>query len=73
MGQTPEELYLQELKEAQPVRVINNSDPENNSSCRFCWSNETTQENPCIVACRCSGSVGFIHYLCLKAWLAQKM
>lgn len=40
--------------------------------CRFCWGAENTEENPCIVPCKCSGSVGFIHYNCLKNWLLTK-
>lgn len=40
--------------------------------CRFCWGNESTDDNPCIVPCKCSGSVGFIHYNCLKSWLQTK-
>jgi len=30
-------------------------------------------ENPCIVPCKCSGSVGYIHFLCLKNWLDLKV
>jgi len=41
--------------------------------CRFCWGTESSEENPCIVPCNCSGTVGFIHYLCLKNWLCLKM
>ena len=41
--------------------------------CRFCWGTESSLENPCIVPCNCSGTVGFIHYLCLKNWLSLKM
>jgi hypothetical protein len=78
MGQTPEELYLQELKEAKPVITLeenSGSDNVNNAqgSCRFCWGSDSTLENPCIVPCKCSGSVGFIHFNCLKSWLATKM
>lgn len=43
------------------------------SQCRFCWGTESSLENPCIVPCNCSGTVGFIHYLCLKNWLQLKM
>lgn len=71
MGQTPEELYLQELKEAKPVITLDPISPQ--GSCRFCWGNESSPENPCIVPCRCSGSVGFIHFECLKNWLATKL
>jgi hypothetical protein len=42
-------------------------------SCRFCWGSDSTEENPCIVPCKCSGSVGFIHFNCLKNWLSTKL
>lgn len=40
--------------------------------CRFCWSSETAEGNPLISSCKCAGSVGFIHYQCLKLWLESK-
>jgi hypothetical protein len=72
MGQTAEELYTQDLKEAREVITLNEHATEQHQ-CRFCWGNESTEENPCIVPCKCSGTVGFIHYQCLKSWLAQKL
>lgn len=42
-------------------------------TCRFCWSAESSDENPCVQPCKCSGSVGFIHFKCLKEWQKQKM
>mmetsp|Transcript_31895 Transcript_31895/g.31157 ORF Transcript_31895/g.31157 Transcript_31895/m.31157 type:complete len:118 (-) Transcript_31895:471-824(-) len=42
-------------------------------TCRFCWGNDSCMDNPLIVPCHCSGSVGFIHYQCLKNWLSSKM
>jgi hypothetical protein len=59
MGQTQEELYQQELKEAKPVIALEEG---GQGTCRFCWGNESTPENPCIVPCKCTGSVGFIHF-----------
>jgi len=61
-------LHEQEIKEARPVITIAEQNMEENH-CRFCWGNESTEDNPCIVPCKCSGSVGFIHYNCLKNWL----
>jgi len=72
MGQSPEELYAQELKEARPVLTLDSSQ-ENPGSCRFCWGTDSTKENPCIVPCKCTGTVGFIHFDCLKSWLSTKM
>ncbi|CDW76485.1 zinc finger c3hc4 fha domain-containing protein [Stylonychia lemnae] len=76
MGQTPEELYQQELKEAKPVITLEDNqtgDESQKGSCRFCWGSDSTPENPCIVPCRCAGTVGFIHFECLKNWLNTKM
>jgi hypothetical protein len=74
MGQTAEELYMQELKEAKPVITLENeTNPESTPTCRFCWGSESTEENPCIVPCKCSGSVGFIHFECLRNWLGTKL
>ena len=70
MGQTPEEIYAQELKEATPVITFSESTP---AQCRFCWGPESCIDNPLIVPCKCSGSVGFIHYDCLKNWLGSKL
>jgi len=79
---TPEELFNCELKEARVVKHLEPTasdeqntprDSEQFLKCKFCWSSESTDENPCIQACKCSGSVGFIHYKCLKSWLDLKM
>lgn len=41
--------------------------------CRICWGNEDDETNPLILACKCKGSVGLIHFACLKNWiLTQK-
>ena len=41
--------------------------------CRICWGNEDDDHNPLIIACKCRGSVGLIHFQCLKNWvLTQK-
>ena len=37
--------------------------------CRFCWCGEEEDNNPLILACKCRGSVGLIHFLCLKNWI----
>ena len=40
--------------------------------CRFCWSSGANRENPLFSSCKCSGSVGYIHFECLKSWLDVK-
>lgn len=68
------------MKEARQVITSDPCESESGASgsdgkvqCRFCWGTDSSEENPCIVPCNCSGSVGFIHYLCLKNWLQLKM
>lgn len=69
------ELYNQELKEAQEVTGVKDLEEctEDNIQCRICWSSEEDETNPLIVACKCKGTVGLIHFQCLKNWvLTQK-
>jgi len=51
--------------------VKKSTEPETN--CRFCWTDEQTEENPLIGACRCDGSIKFIHFQCIKLWLEKKV
>ena len=37
--------------------------------CRICFCGETAADNPLLSVCNCSGTMKFIHYLCLKTWL----
>ena len=71
---SPEELYNQELKEAKSVKtpqelLAEGEIDQDSVQCRICWSAESTDQNPLIVACQCKGSVGLIHFQCLKNWL----
>lgn len=45
----------------------------NSGQCKYCWGTDSSLDNPCIVPCKCSGSVGFIHFKCLKNWLDLKV
>lgn len=59
------ELYNQELKEAQEVKGVKDLDfegTEDQIQCRICWSSEEDSTNPLIVACKCKGTVGLIHF-----------
>lgn len=40
--------------------------------CRFCWDTIATTFNPLFSTCKCSGSVGYIHFDCLRSWLDSK-
>jgi len=69
------ELYQQELREAMEVKGTKDVDDasQDQIQCRICWGNEDDETNPLIIACKCRGSVGLIHFQCLKSWvLTQK-
>jgi len=72
MNLTPKELHEQDLKEALTVKTAKDFLQENNGeapNCRFCWCPEENDANPLILACKCRGSVGLIHFECLKNWM----
>ena len=41
--------------------------------CRICYSEEDNIENPLFRPCKCSGSMGYIHFKCLKKWFHSKI
>lgn len=58
------ELYKSELKEAMNVERFVETTEE--VKCRICWDNYDVVENPLISACICKGSVGLVHFRCLR-------
>ena len=64
-----------ETCEHDDVKYLENREGEEHdeAACRFCWSQEETDDNPKICVCQCSGSVGHIHFNCLKAWMKTKV
>jgi hypothetical protein len=42
-------------------------------SCKICLSNDRENENPLIHLCKCSGSMLFVHFFCLKTWMSTKL
>ncbi len=61
--------------EWEDVKTLQEYDKEEfkDAAYRFCWSAEESDENPKLRPCKCSGSVGFIHYQYLKAWMNTKV
>ena len=51
----------------------NNSNSNPTKICRICYGDDSTDENPLIYPCICSGSMKYIHYECLKNWLNSKI
>ncbi len=48
-------------------------DTHENYNCRFCWTDEQSDDNPLISACKCAGTMGLVHLDCLKVWQSTKM
>ena len=61
----------EQFKETRHVEEV--PEDEKKEMCRFCWTNDFTDDNPKVGTCNCIGSVKYIHYLCLKGWLSTKM
>jgi hypothetical protein len=59
------------IDEEKYVTVLPDSDEE--KLCKICCCEETSQEDPLISLCKCSGTLKFIHYTCLKHWLKGKV
>lgn len=71
-----EMLRLKEEQALEDIELDDNLDCESLNKelpfCRFCWVNETTEENPLISSCKCRGGVQYIHFGCLKEWVKTK-
>ena len=67
---------LEEYEEVESILDSDKSvvpvDSEEVPRCRFCWDTKATPENPLFSTCKCSGSVGYIHFECLRSWLDVK-
>ena len=60
-------------QEVKGVKDLGHDGTEDQIQCRICWSSEEDVNNPLIIACKCKGTVGLIHFQCLKNWvLTQK-
>ncbi len=44
-----------------------------NPLCRICLLDENETDNPLIDPCNCTGSVKFIHLMCIRQWLKSKI
>ena len=52
----------------------NNSLPQDNiGSCKVCYGDVSTLDNPLISPCKCSGSMQYIHLQCLQKWLETRI
>lgn len=62
-----------ESRVSSAAKQDQHSNSTNHGQCKYCWGTDSSLENPCIVPCKCSGSVGFVHFKCLKSWLNLKV
>lgn len=47
---------------------------EEDTMCKICLTNSHDEKsNPFIKMCKCNGSMQYIHYECLKKWMACKI
>lgn len=51
------------------VKICDDKPKDENDICRICYSGKSDATNPLISACKCTGSMKFIHFKCLKAWI----
>lgn len=42
-------------------------------ACRFCLMDFFTMDDPLVRACKCSGSLEFLHINCLRQWIQTKL
>lgn len=66
---------FEEYEEVESIMKPDEEIPANEDEvkrCRFCWMTECDDSNPLFTSCKCSGSVGFIHFNCLRNWLDVK-
>ena len=52
---------------------LNSEKNENKFYCRICYRNDSNINDPLISPCKCSGSMGYIHYKCLKSCIESKI
>ena len=69
-------LLLNEKKNPNNKNLKNNDIftkiEKKNATCRICYMEEEDPENPLIQPCICSGSMKYIHLLCLKHWISTR-
>ena len=55
------------------IKKCDDAPKDENDLCRICFNNTSTPANPLFAPCKCTGTMKFIHFLCLKAWLNLKL
>ena len=55
----------------QVKSISGESEVSSDRQCRICFDGLSGPENPLVSLCRCAGSVKYVHYKCLKDWVAN--
>ena len=51
-------------------KIEKTKEDKETKSCRICYIEEESEDNPLLQPCTCSGSMKYIHLKCLKQWLS---
>eukprot|EP00826_Nyctotherus_ovalis_P042058 TRINITY_DN4291_c0_g1_i9.p2 TRINITY_DN4291_c0_g1~~TRINITY_DN4291_c0_g1_i9.p2 ORF type:complete len:177 (-),score=31.86 TRINITY_DN4291_c0_g1_i9:561-1091(-) len=75
--QESEDIEEQKSKEVNEsptdISDCNDVPKSETEACRICAIDENTPKNPLLAPCKCTGTMKFIHYQCLKYWLNKKL
>ena len=55
------------------IKVCDDSPKDESEPCRICYNTTNTQDNPLLSACKCTGSMKYMHFNCIKSWLNLKL
>ncbi|KAL0983794.1 hypothetical protein UPYG_G00132890 [Umbra pygmaea] len=61
------------LRKIKESLLAESSDEEEGDICRICHSGAVCPTNPLLSPCQCSGSLQYIHHVCLKTWIQAKI
>lgn len=65
--------YANEVHNSSFTSRSNKNMLDNKICCRICYRNESDLSDPLISPCKCTGSMAFIHYKCLKSCIDSKV
>ena len=51
----------------------NKDENDEKKTCRFCLGDSICSDNPMLNPCKCSGSMKFVHFVCLRTWILNKV
>ncbi len=61
------------LNNVNIIKINTTKIKKQNAVCRICYGEEEDEkENPMVQPCQCSGSLKYIHLLCLKHWIMTR-